>query len=93
MREEKLNKIGNIVAVIVLLIVVMIIWGLTSGIDALFWIFIVAEFVFGPACFILYLIVYALNAGVSAFASSSSFISSSRRSSEMEKPAISMDVM
>lgn len=55
MREEKLNKIGNIVAVIVLLIVVMIIWGLTSGIDALFWIFIVAEFVFGPACFILYL--------------------------------------
>ena len=37
------------------IIVVMIIWGLTSGIDALFWIFIVAEFVFGPACFILYL--------------------------------------
>ena len=55
MTNEKMNKLGNIIAVIVLIICVLIIWCLVGGIDIVFWFFIIVEFIFGPACFVLYL--------------------------------------
>lgn len=55
MTEEKMNKLGNILAIIVVLIACLLIWGLLVGIDVVFWIFSVMLFLFGPACFVLYL--------------------------------------
>ncbi len=55
MTEEKMNKLGNFLAVIVMLVACLLILGLKVGIDAVFWIFIVLLFFFGPACFVLYL--------------------------------------
>lgn len=55
MTEEKMNKLGNFLAVIVMLVACLLILGLKVGIDAVFWIFIVLLFIFGPACFVLYL--------------------------------------
>lgn len=55
MREEKMNKLGNLLAVVVVLVACLLIWGLVVSIDAVFWIFIVMLLIFGPACFVLYL--------------------------------------
>lgn len=55
MTENKMNKLGNILAVIVVLVACLLILGLKVGIDVVFWIFIVMLLVFGPACFLLYL--------------------------------------
>ena len=53
MTEERMNKLGNILAIIVVLVVCLLIWGLTVGINVIFW--IIMLFLFGPACFVLYL--------------------------------------
>ena len=55
MTEERANKIGNILAIIVVLVACLLIWGLTVGIDIVFWIFSIMLLLFGPGCFILYL--------------------------------------
>ena len=54
MTEERMNKLGNILAIIVVLVVCLLIWGLTVGINVIFWIFSIMLFLFG-ACFVLYL--------------------------------------
>lgn len=55
MTDNKMNKLGNFLGIIVVLVACLLIWGLKVSIDAVFWIFIVMLFVFGPACFLLYL--------------------------------------
>ena len=55
MTEERANKIGNILAIIVVLVACLLIWRLTVGIDIVFWIFSIMLLLFGPGCFILYL--------------------------------------
>lgn len=52
MTEERMNKLGNILAIIVVLVVCLLIWGLTVGINVIFWIFSIMLFLFGPACFV-----------------------------------------
>lgn len=55
MTEKKMNRLGNILAVVVVLVACILVWGLKAGIDAVCWIFVVMLFLFGPACFLLYL--------------------------------------
>ncbi len=55
MTDEKMKKLGNVLAIIVVLVAGLLIWGLTVGIDVVFWIFSIMLFLFGPVCFVLYL--------------------------------------
>lgn len=54
--EKNYNKIGNISAVIVVILAIFMLVGFVMGISALFWVLAIFNIVCGPVCFILYLI-------------------------------------
>ncbi len=56
MSQEKKHKIGNIMAVITVLLSIIVPLGFYFGTTALFWFLIIVNFLFGPCCFIAYLL-------------------------------------
>ncbi|MCI8646241.1 MAG: hypothetical protein HFE76_05425 [Firmicutes bacterium] len=54
--QEKKHKIGNILAVITVLLSILVPLGFYGGTSALFWFLIIVNFLFGPCCFIAYLL-------------------------------------
>ena len=55
MSDEKKNKVGNILAIIVLVASCLLPLGFAVGTEVLFWVLIVINLLFGPVCFIGYL--------------------------------------
>lgn len=56
MSAEKKDKVGNILAVIVVLLSVLVPLGFLYGTAILFWFLIIVNFLFGPCCLIGYLL-------------------------------------
>lgn len=55
MSQEKKHKIGNILAVLTVVLSILVPLGFLGGTEVLFWFLIVVNFLFGPCCFIAYL--------------------------------------
>ncbi|MCQ4638499.1 hypothetical protein NE619_17355 [Anaerovorax odorimutans] len=56
MTPEKKNKVGNWLAIVVVLLSILVPMGFIWGTQVLFWFLIIINFVFGPCCFIGYLL-------------------------------------
>lgn len=55
MSQEKKHKIGNILAVITVLVSILVPLGFLAGTEILFWFLIIVNLLFGPCCLIAYL--------------------------------------
>lgn len=55
MSQEKKHKIGNILAVITVLVSILVPLGFLAGTEILFWFLIIVNLLFGPACLVAYL--------------------------------------
>ncbi len=56
MSAEKKDKVGSILAVIVVLLSVLVPLGFLYGTSVLFWFLIIVNFLFGPCCLVGYLL-------------------------------------
>ena len=54
--SDKNNRIENIFSVVVVIISLLILYGFTVGNTPIFYFLIIANFVCGPICLVLYLI-------------------------------------
>lgn len=55
MSQEKKHKIGNVLAVVTVILSILVPLGFLGGTTVLFWFLIIVNFLFGPCCFIAYL--------------------------------------
>lgn len=55
MSQEKKHKIGNILAVITVLVSILVPLGFLAGTEILFWFLIIVNLLFGPTCLVAYL--------------------------------------
>ena len=56
MSDEKKNRIGNVLAIVVLIVSCILPFGFIVGTEILFWLLIITNLLFGPICFIGHLI-------------------------------------
>ncbi len=56
MSQEKKHKIGNRLAIITVLLSILVPLGFYGGTTILFWFLIIVNLLFGPCCFIAYLL-------------------------------------
>lgn len=56
MSPEKKERVGNVLAIIVVLLSVLVPLGFLYGTTILFWFLIIINFLFGPCCLIGYLV-------------------------------------
>ena len=56
MSQEKKHKIGNILAVVTVVLSILVPLGFCAGTEVLFRVLIAVNFLFGPCCFVAYLL-------------------------------------